>query len=82
MNIRYFKRITSLLLLIFAFCSFAEAGQSASRSYRMSVTVPARTYFPTMTGPSAKIQDQEMQIAMEEDVRENQIVMVKTAIAK
>jgi hypothetical protein len=81
MNNCYLKRIAGMLFLIFAFCSMVEAGPSASRVYKMSVTVPARTYVQVKT-ESSNIQKQEMQIAMEKDVRDNQVVMIKTAVLK
>jgi|GEM_PF-1367378 len=82
MNNGYLKKIAGIFLLIFAFCSAAEAGPSASRVYKIGVTVPALFYVKAQTEGSAEIQNQAMQVAMEKDVRDNQIVMVKTVIAK
>ncbi len=77
----YLKKISGFLLLVFAFCSAAEAGTGAMKVYRMSVTVPALTYVHS-TGTSIKAQNPTMQVAMEKDVRDGQIVMLKTAVIK
>ena len=82
MNNSYLKRSASILLLIFAFCSLAEASPSASKAYKMSVTIPARAYLQAMTEPSSNTQNQEMLVAMEKGVRDNQVVMIRTAVAK
>ena len=81
MNSGYFKKVVGMLFLVFVFCSIAEAS-GATRSYRMSVTIPATSFVQAKENPSSKIQNQEMQITMERDIRDNQIVMVKTAITK
>ena len=81
MNSGYFKNVASILFLIFVFCSAAEVS-GATKAYRMSVTIPATSFIQAKADPSSRIQNQKMQITMERDIRDNQIVMVKTAVAK
>ena len=83
MGTRYLKRAAVMFLLILFYCSLAEAGASATKAYRFSVTVPARTYVDaTMGSLSTSRQDRQMLVAMEEGVRNNQVVMIKTAVIK
>ena len=77
----YLKKTSFFLFLVFAFCSVAEAGTGAMKIYRMSVTVPTLTYVQSAE-TSIRAQNPSMQVAMEKDVRDDQIVMIKTAIVK
>jgi hypothetical protein len=81
MNSSYLKKVGGILVMIFAFCSMAEAG-GASKAYKMSVTIPARTYVSAKAEVTPKIKKEWMQVAMEKGVRDNKVVMVKTAVVK
>ena len=82
MNARSLKKLLSMMLVIILFSSAAEAGQGATKVYKISVTLPAMVYTQASSEQVAKAQDKNMQIAMEKGIRNNETVMVKTTVAK
>lgn len=76
------RKITSLLIISVLFYSPLEAAQGASKSYKVSVTIPA--VYHASIQPEARIQPNtnNFQMAMEQDIRNNEKVLVKTVVAK
>ena len=68
------------LMMVFVLCAAAEAGPSTSRSYKVSVTLPAT--FRSQAKKDLSMNIKNAQIAMEQDIRGNKTVMVKTVVPK
>jgi len=77
-----FKNLVGTVALLFVFCSVAEAGPSASKVYKVSVTIPATFQTQATAEQGIGTNSKNMQIAMEEDVRDNEMVMIQTVVAK
>ncbi len=82
MRTSYFKGIAGLFILVFAFCSIAEAGAGATKAYKLSVTIPATFQVQAKAQELSQASRKTMQIAMEKDIRNNEMVMVKTVVSK
>ena len=80
------KKISLIAVVsIFAagfFCSISEAAPGASKVYKVSVTIPAICHTATNTSSRLQTEAQNMQVAMEQDVRSNETVVVKKVVAK
>lgn len=74
------SKVLSILALSFVFCSSLEAAPGASKVYRVSVTIPAICH--TAKSAAQLTEAASMQVALEQDMRENKQVVVKTAVVK
>ena len=63
------------------FCSSLEAA-GASKTYKVSVTIPAICHAAVKAEQQLQANVVNMQIAMEQDTRDDQKVMVRTAVPK
>ena len=66
------------LMIVFVLCAAAEAGPSAGKTFKVSVTLPATSHVQAKQSMTT----QDTQIAMERDIRDNKLVTVKSIISK